>query len=201
MSGICSVAILKGNKFLSHCKLPSFFLKYRFTKIHQQMKLQHVVFQMTGEKPKQTKKIHVKKMKTDPRPHYCVQRESLDILPWDDSFSCLKLVSRNVGPPRILIPYKVRVCVALVPSHLFAPAKNHPVPLLCTNNSRMKPSEIIHLPIETLLLSAGWRLNVLPRGLQHHAFQKPSSPTAVFFSIPSPRSTLLPRAACAAAML
>ena len=65
MSGICSVAILKGSKFLSHCRLPSFFLKYRFTKIHQQMKLQHVVFQMTGEKPKQTKNIHFKNMKTD----------------------------------------------------------------------------------------------------------------------------------------
>lgn len=67
-----------------------------------------------------------KNMKTDPKPHYCVQRESLDILPWDDSFSCLKLVSRNVGPPRILIPYKVRVRVALIPSHLFAPAKKPP---------------------------------------------------------------------------
>lgn len=48
----------------------------------------------------------------------------------------------------------------------------------------MKPSEIIHLPIETLPLSAGWRLNALPRGLQNHAFQTPSSPTAVFFRSP-----------------
>lgn len=78
ISGICSVAILKGSKFLSHCKLPSFFLKYLFTKIHQQMKLQHVVFQMTGEKPKhrKSKENPFQKYENWPKPHYCVQRES-----------------------------------------------------------------------------------------------------------------------------